>query len=68
MVLHNSARNRVYLRRFGLMEGAGVDSVVNGFWGELAHGEWCARQGKQPMRAGQSDRIQGTDRDDTGNE
>ena len=65
---HNPARNRVYLRCFGFMEGAGVDSVVNGFWGELAHGERCACQGKQPMRAGQSDRIQGTDRDDTSNE
>ena len=39
---HNSARNRVYLRRFGLMEGAGVDSVVNGFRSKLAHGKRCA--------------------------
>jgi hypothetical protein len=31
MVRRNSARNRVYLRCFGLMEGAGMDSVVNGF-------------------------------------
>ncbi len=65
---YNPARNRVYLRCFGLMEGAGVHSVVNGFWGELAHGERCACQGKQPMRAGQSDGIQGPDRDETGNE
>src|SRR5262249_22155193 len=65
---HNPARNRVYLRCFGLMEGAGVDSVVNGFWSKLAHGEWCACQGKQPVRTGQSDGIQGTGRDDTGNE
>ena len=65
---HNPARNRVYLRRFGLMEGAGVNSVVNGCWGELAHGERRACLGKQPVRARQSDRIQGTDRDNTGNE
>src|SRR5262249_16011853 len=68
MVSHNPAGNRVYLQRFGLMEGAGVDSVVIGFWGELAHGKGCACQGKQPAGAGQSDCIQGTDRDDTGNE
>ena len=65
---HNLARNRVYLRRFSLVEGAGVDSLVNGFWGELAHSERRACQGKQPMCAGQSDGIQGTNRDDTGNE
>jgi len=43
MVRHNSACNRVYLWCFGLMEGAGVNRGVNGFWGELAHGERCAR-------------------------
>ena len=65
---HNLTRHRVYLRRFGLMEGAGMDSVVNGFRRELAHGKWCARQGKQSGRTGQSDSIQGANRDDTGNE
>jgi hypothetical protein len=65
---HNLARNRVYLRCFGLMEGTGVDSVVNDFWGKLAHGERCACQGEEPMRAGQSDAIQGADRDKTRNE
>jgi hypothetical protein len=49
---HNPARNRVYLWRFGLMEGAGVDSVINGFWGELADSMRRACQGKQPMGAG----------------
>src|SRR5947208_2674655 len=32
---YHPAGNRVYLRRFGLVEGAGVDSGVNGCWGEL---------------------------------
>src|SRR5512145_3360641 len=65
---HNLACNRMYLWCFGLMEGTGMDSAVNDFWGKLAHGERCARQGEEPMCAGQSDGIQGTDRDDTRNE
>ena len=65
---HHPAGNRVYLRRFGLVEGAGVDSGVNDFWGELAHSEGGARLGKEPVGAGQGDGIQGTDRDDTGHE
>src|SRR5262249_43928116 len=65
---HNLARNRVYLWCFSLMEGAGVDSVVNSCGSELAHGERRACQGKQPVGAGQGDGIQGTDGDNTGNE
>jgi hypothetical protein len=65
---HNLARNRVYLWCFGLMEGTGVDSVVNDFWSKLAYSERCARQGEELMRTGQSDGIKGTDRDDTSNE
>ena len=64
---HNPARNRVYLRRFGLVEGTGVDNVIDGFWGELAHGKRRVCQGKQPVCAGQGNCVQSTDRDDTGN-
>jgi hypothetical protein len=51
---------------FDIVEGAGMDGLVNGFRSELTHGKRGASQGKQPVRAGQRHFVQGAGGDNAG--